>query len=72
MRNTTKLKHVLLKYTAEFNMSDEGIFTLTLIDKLNISNISQFEGKSYAIVLSKAYSHLLKELKNNDRNLMRE
>ena len=72
MRNTTKLKHVLLKYTAEFNMSDEGIFTLTLIDKFNPSNIYQFEGKSYAIVLSKAYSHLLKELKNNDRNLMRE
>jgi hypothetical protein len=72
MRNTTKLKHVLLKYTAEFNMNDDGVFTLTLIDKFNPSTIYQFEGKSYAIVLSKSYSHLLKELKINDRNLMSE
>lgn len=72
MRNTTKLKHVLLKYTAEFNMNDEGIFTLTIIDKFNHSNINQFEGKTYAIVLSKAYAHLLRVLKNSDQNLMRE
>ena len=62
MRNNTKLKHLLLKYTVSFDMDDDGIFKLTLLDKLN-HNIQQFEGSSYGIVLSKAYKYLSQELK---------
>ena len=62
MRNTTKLKTLLLKYTVSFDMGDDEIFKLMLTDKQN-NNSQLFEGKSYSIVVSKAYSHLLRELK---------
>jgi hypothetical protein len=62
MRNTTKLKTLLLKYTVSFDMEDDGLFKLMLTDKQ--SNEGQlFEGKSYSIVLGKAYSFLLQRLK---------
>jgi hypothetical protein len=62
MRNTTKLKTLLLKYTVSFDMDDDEIIKLMLTDKQN--NASHlFEGKSYSLVLSKAYSYLLKQLK---------
>ena len=63
MRNNTKLKTLLVKYTISFNMDDDGIFTLILSSKQ--SNDSQiFEGGSYGAVLSKAYSYLLRKLKD--------
>ena len=44
------------------NMGDDEIFKLILTDKQ--SNKSQlFEGKAYSVVLGKAYSYLLKELR---------
>ncbi len=47
------------------NMGDDEVFKLMLTDKQ--SNKSQlFEGKAYSIVLGKAYSYLLKELKVKD------
>jgi len=43
-------------------MGDDEQFKLILTDKqTNEANL--FEGKSYSMVLSKAYSYLLKELK---------
>jgi len=71
MRNTTKLKTLLLKYTVCFDMNEKDIFILMLTDKQN-NNGQLFEGESYSIVLSKAYSHLLKELKKNSRSLSQE
>lgn len=62
MRNTTKLKILLQKYTVSFDMDDDDIFTLLLTDK-NTNHMQQFEGKSYSLVLAKAYSYLLKSLK---------
>lgn len=62
MRNTTKLKILLQKYTVSFDMDDDEIFTLLLTDK-NTNHMQQFEGKSYSLVLAKAYSYLLKSLK---------
>lgn len=62
MRNNTKLKHLLIQYTVSFDMDEDGSFRLLLTDKQN-NNTQVFEGNSYAIVLSKAYSHLLQELK---------
>ena len=66
MRNTTKLKTLLLKYTVSFDIGEDEIFELMLTDK-QTNNGKLFEGKSYSIVLSKAYSFLLQELKKNSR-----
>lgn len=62
MRNTTKLKALLLKYTVTFNMSDDEVFTMLITDKQN-NKAQLFEGESYSIVVAKAYSYMLKDLK---------
>ncbi len=63
MRNTTKLKILLQKYTVTLNRGEDEIFKLRLTDK-NKGTIQELEGASYSIVLAKAYSYLLKVLKN--------
>ena len=62
MRNTTKLKILLQKYTVSMDMNDDETFLLILTDKNN-NNMQEFEGKSYSTVLAKAYSYLLRILK---------
>jgi hypothetical protein len=62
MRNTTKLKAILLKYRATFEMNDDEFFTMTLTDK-NFGNNAVFQAPSYSLVVGKAYAHLLRELK---------
>ncbi|MBE0651185.1 MAG: hypothetical protein IH595_10125 [Bacteroidales bacterium] len=63
MRNTTKLKILLQKYTVSLNTDDDAVFKLRLTDK-DRGTMQDFEGASYSIVLAKAYSYLLKVLKN--------
>ena len=63
MRNTTMLKHLLLKYTVWLDMDEDEVFLLTLRDKTN-GNVQTLEGESYSIVIRKAHSLLLQELKN--------
>lgn len=63
MRNNTKLKTLLLKYTVAFDMDADGQFILHLIDK-DTRHSHRFEASSYSKVLSNAYSFLLKSLKN--------
>ena len=65
MRNTTMLKHLLLKYTVSLDMDEDEIFQLTLIDKRNHTT-QTLEGNSYSIVIRKAHSFLLQELKNKN------
>lgn len=65
MRNTTKLKLLLQKYTVSLDMDDDGRFLLTLTDKFN-NDMHQFEAESYSRVLAKAYSFLLRELKHKE------
>jgi hypothetical protein len=69
MRNTTKLKHLLLKYTIEFSSDDAEEITLTVIDKFN-GKIKSFTHKSYSSLMASAYSHMKKELKaiENENN----
>ena len=62
MRNSTKLKTLLMKYTIYLELDDDELFRMVLTDKSNHSS-AQVEGTSYSMVLSKAYSHLLKEMK---------
>jgi hypothetical protein len=66
MRNTTKLKTLLLKYTVSFDMDGDGLFTLLLTDK-STNDMYRFEAESYAKVLAKAYSFLLKTFKQQER-----
>ena len=63
MRNTTKLKILLQKYRITLDMDIDEQFTLMLTDK-DSGKIFKIEGKSYSIVIAKAYGHLLRVLKN--------
>jgi len=62
MRNATKLKTLLMKFTVSLDLGDDDLFKLMLTDK-QTNRAQLFEGKSYSVVLAKAYSYLLQELK---------
>jgi len=62
MRNTTKLKQVLLKYDIDLSMDDDGFMKMTLIDKIN-GESAMFSNSSYSFLISKAYSYFLKKIK---------
>jgi hypothetical protein len=62
MRNTTKLKQILLKYDIALSIEEDNLMKLTLVDK-NTGNLTSFEHTSYSHLLSKCYSHFLKEIK---------
>jgi len=63
VRNTTMLKAVLLKYSILIEMDDDEMFTMQLKDKINKRTIS-IRGKQYSVIIRKAYSQLLRDLKN--------
>jgi hypothetical protein len=65
MKNTTKLKNILQLYTISLDMNDDDNIILTAINKRTKSRES-FIDKSYTVVIRKAFSHMLKEMKNND------
>jgi hypothetical protein len=62
MRNTTKLKQILLKYDLALSLAEENLLRLTLIDKLT-GKIQDFDHSSYSHLISKGYGYLLKSLK---------
>ena len=62
MRNTTKLKQILMKYDLALSMEEDSLLKLSLVDKIT-GRVSSFEHSSYSLLLSKCYSHFLKELK---------
>ena len=62
MRNTTKLKQILLKYDVDLSMDEENQMKLTLVDK-NTGSYVFFEHSSYSQLLNKSYSYFVKELK---------
>ena len=62
MRNTTKLKQILLKYDLALSMEEDSLLKLTLVDK-NTGSFTRFENSSYSQLLSKCYSFFIKELK---------
>jgi hypothetical protein len=66
MRNTTKLKQILLKYDLAMSMEEENLLKLTLVDKITGSLVS-FEHSSYSNLISKCHSHFIKELKTETR-----
>lgn len=51
-----------MKYDLDLSMPEDELMQLTLIDKVTGRTVS-FEHSSYSHLMSKGYSHLLKELK---------
>jgi hypothetical protein len=68
MRNTTKLKQILLRFDLALSLEEESLLKITLFDKLTGNTVS-FEHGSYSHLISKCYSHLLKELKNETKSI---
>ena len=66
MRNTTKLKQILLKYDLAISMEEENLMKITLVDKMN-GSFTIFEHSSYSQLLSRSYAHFLKELKQETK-----
>lgn len=62
MRNTTKLKQILLKYDLDLSMDGDNLIKITLIDK-NTGVLTRFENSSYSTLVSKSYSYFLKAIK---------
>jgi hypothetical protein len=61
MRNTTKLKAILLTYTVSFDLDENDIFIITLMSKANGKG-KEFQAKTYSLVISKAYYYMMGEL----------
>lgn len=62
MRNTTKLKQILLKYDIDLSMDNDEQMKLSIIDKIT-GEIAAFENSSYSWLINKAYSHFSKKIK---------
>ncbi len=54
-----------MKYDLAISMEEESLLRMTLVDKITGSLI-HFEHSSYSNLLSKCYSHFLKQLKNEE------
>jgi hypothetical protein len=65
MRNTTKLKQILLKYDVDLSMDEENLIKLTLVDK-STGSLASFEHSSYSQLLSKSYSYFIQQLKREN------
>lgn len=71
MRNTTKLKQILLKYDLDLSMDEDGLIKITLVDK-NSGILARFENSSYSTLISKSYSYFLKEIKEETKQQKRK
>jgi hypothetical protein len=63
MRNTTKLKHVLKKYSLCMEMDEDEQFTLNLMDKADPVEIVTVQADTYAKAVTKAYGLMKKSAK---------
>lgn len=63
MRNTTKLKAILTKFTVTLDLTTDGELTLILMDKETLDEGTDIYGKSYSEVIRKAYSYYKRRLK---------
>jgi len=72
MRNTTKLKHVLKKYSLCIEMDDDEQFTFNLMDKADPVEIVTVQADSYSKTVSKAYGHLKKSAKKTSSKKKRK
>jgi hypothetical protein len=66
MRNTTKLKSILLLYKATLDLDEDNNLHLTLIDKRDNAT-KNFIEKSYTVLMRKAFSFMLKQTATKTR-----
>lgn len=71
MKNTTKLRNILQLYSINLDIDEDDNFYLTLINKISKSAETIID-KKYSIVVGKAFSHMVKEMKKNQRELLSE
>lgn len=57
-----------MKYDLALSMEEENLFKLTLVDKTT-QTFACFEHSSYSQLISKCYSHFLRELKAETASL---
>ncbi|MDX5321144.1 MAG: hypothetical protein LPK45_08540 [Bacteroidota bacterium] len=69
MRAGTKLKLLLLRYSVLIDMNEEEQMIITLKDRV-FGEEAQFVGKTYSVLIGKAYSHMLRILKEEERRLV--
>lgn len=62
MRNTTKLKQILLKYDVALSLDEDGLMSLSLVDK-DDHRMESFAHASYSTLIGKAHSFFLKQVK---------
>ncbi len=67
MKNTTKLKNILQLYTVSLDIDEDTNFYLTILNKRTRSP-ETFIDKKYSIVIGKAFSHMMKEIKKIQNN----
>jgi hypothetical protein len=65
MRNTTKIKHLLVLYYLDLSMDDDGLMHLTITNKTTGVQ-KQFESTKYAVVIEKAFRYMSKETRKSD------
>jgi hypothetical protein len=68
MRNTTKLKQILLKYDLTLSMEEENLLKLTLVDK-DTGSFMSFDHSSYSHLISKSYSFFLKKIETERKSI---
>jgi len=68
MRATTKLKHLLIRYSVQLDLNEEELMVLILVDKTDGSR-QVFKGTTYSILVGKAYSWMLRELKSEEKRV---
>ena len=68
MKNTTKLRHILQLFTVSLDIDDEEQFHLTLVSK-HKNGSATFVDKRYTSVVGKAYSYLVKTMKEQEKRL---
>ena len=64
MKNTTKLKHILQLYTISLDIDEDETFYLTAINK-RTKSVETFNDKKFTVVIGKAFSLMMKEIKKN-------
>jgi len=70
MRNTTKLKQILLKYDIALSLEEETLLKISLVDK-DTGKFSHFQHSSYSQLLSKCYAHFRKEINEKSKQSKR-
>ena len=67
MKNTTKLKNILQLYMVSLDIDQDMNFYLTMINKTKKS-AETFIDKSYTVIIGKAFSYMMKEIKKNQKD----